>query len=75
MAVQRRCRCLLAQQLPIGAVRAGLKAADDGTEVLVHGLLDKEDTMQVVGHELESDDGDLGVMSRDGIPLLRDALS
>ena len=73
LAVRRRCRCLclLAQhQLPVGLVGAGLKTADDGAEVLLHSLLDKEDAMQMVGHQLERDGGDLRVMGRDGKPLL-----
>ena len=67
----RRCRSLLAKNdLPVGFVGAGLEAADDVAKVPLHLLFHKEDAMQMVGHELEGDGGDLGVMGRDGKPLV-----
>ena len=38
--------------------------------MLLHGLLHKKDAMHMVGHQLESKDRHLRVMSLDSIPLL-----
>jgi len=39
--------------LTVGFVAAGLEAFEDHAQVLLHLVGDKEDAMQVVGHQLE----------------------
>ena len=79
LAVLRRCRSprlrLSKDYLPVGFVSACLETADDVAKVPLHLLLNKEDAMQMVGHELEGDGGNLWVMDRDGKPLVLHPLS
>jgi hypothetical protein len=79
LAVLRRCRSPLLRlskdYLPVCFVSACLETADDVANVSLHLLLNKEDTMQMVGHELEGDGGNLRVMDSDGKPLVLHPLS
>ena len=54
----------------VGAVAASLEAADDAAEVFLHFLFDKEDAMQMVGHHLQGDDFDFGVITGYAQPFL-----
>ena len=55
-----------------GCVTGFLKATDDIAKMPRHPLMDKENAMQVVGHELEIDNGDLWHEVRDMPPCIQD---
>ena len=82
--MQRRCRCplqpgfallpgfpLFPAQPQLAVVAGGgvLEELDDLAQVEGDGGFHEEDAMQVVGHDLQGDDGDLRVVVVDGVPL------
>ena len=56
-----------------GYVARFLKAADNIAKMPCHPLMDKENAMQVVGHELEVDNGDLRHEVGDMPPSIQDS--
>ena len=56
-----------------GCVARFLKAADNIAKMPCHPLMDKENAMQVVGHELEVDKGDLRHEVGDMPPSIQDS--
>lgn len=60
--------CLLCLYFPEGAGAADLEAFDDLAEVRLHLVGDKEDAVDVVWHELQTEDAYLWIELRDVIP-------
>lgn len=63
------------EKLAVGAVAASFEATDDAAEVFVHFLLDEDDAVEMVGHHLEGDDLDLGIVVGDAPPFIIDTLA
>jgi hypothetical protein len=56
-------------------VAACLEAAYDAAEVFFHLLFDEDDAVEMVGHHLEGNDFDLGVVAGNAPPFVMDTLT
>ena len=63
------------EELAVGTVAACLEAAYDAAEVFFHLLFDEDDAVEMVGHHLEGNDFDLGVVAGNAPPFVMDTLT
>ena len=74
LSLLQQC-CSIGELLAIGFVAGDFEALDGLAYVLVHLLLDEEDAVQMVGHDLGGQHLDGGVVVRNSLPISPDLLA